>query len=394
MARPPLDIGTYGVINLTEKEPGKYVAKAQFRDADGITRAVTATGKSKDAATRALKAKLKDRAAPEGDLIKPSTRLDQLAEFFFDERARQEGVLPQTLDGYRTVWERDTKPALGQLRIQEATVGRIDKFLKSLDDAGFKSKSKKCKGVLSQMFDLAVRHQAIAANPTKSVAKLKKQKKVIDTIDLDTLNALRAAVRAWMTAPRPGPKDHDLADIVDTFLGTGTRIGEALALRWEDVDLAAASPTVTIAGTLVFVKGKGYFRQPWTKTDAGYRTIVIPRFLVDVLMRRMVDSPANNPEGAVFPTRKGTFKTPANVRRQWRAARADTGFEFVTPHTFRRTVATLIDDQVNTSAASQVLGHASEETTKESYVAKPKVAADVSAVMNEHLAPHSDGVPE
>lgn len=44
------------------------------------------------------------------------------------------------------------------------------------------------------------------------------------------------------------------------MLATGSRIGEILALRWEDLDLAGERPTLTICGTLVFVKGQGFFR--------------------------------------------------------------------------------------------------------------------------------------
>ncbi|GAB3982309.1 hypothetical protein GCM10027615_64790 [Plantactinospora veratri] len=64
----------------------------------------------------------------------------------------------------------------------------------------------------------------------------------------------------------------------------GADSGEILALRWEDLDLAAERPTLTICGTLVFVKGKGFFRQPWTKSDAGYRMVVLPRFAVGMLL--------------------------------------------------------------------------------------------------------------
>lgn len=53
------------------------------------------------------------------------------------------------------------------------------------------------------------------------------------------------------------------------MLATGVRIGEVLALRWADVDLATVHPTVTICGTIIFVKGKGFLRQEWTKSDAG-----------------------------------------------------------------------------------------------------------------------------
>jgi integrase len=55
------------------------------------------------------------------------------------------------------------------------------------------------------------------------------------------------------------------------------------------------------------------------------------------------------------------------VRRQWRQARADTGLAWVTPHTFRKTVATLIDKEADTKTAAAQLGHASDEVNDAYY---------------------------
>lgn len=91
----------------------------------------------------------------------------------------------------------------------------------------------------------------------------------------------------------PGPRrTPDLAHIVDILLATGGRIGEVLALRWHDIDLDTTLARLTFAGTIVYVKGRGYHRQPWTKSDAGYRTLTLPRFAVHVLQQRHADAPA------------------------------------------------------------------------------------------------------
>jgi integrase len=66
--------------------------------------------------------------------------------------------------------------------------------------------------------------------------------------------------------------------------------------------------------------------------------------------------------------------SPHNVRRQWRQARADTGLEWVTPHTFRKTVATLIDKEADAKSAAAQLGHASEDVTNAYYIVKPALA--------------------
>ncbi|MDR0417678.1 MAG: tyrosine-type recombinase/integrase [Propionibacteriaceae bacterium] len=72
----------------------------------------------------------------------------------------------------------------------------------------------------------------------------------------------------------------------------------------------------------------------------------------------------------VFPSTAGTFRSPNNFRRQLREALNGTGFEWVTPHSFRRTVATLLDQERSTDDAAAQLGHSDTAVTKAHYIAK------------------------
>lgn len=89
------------------------------------------------------------------------------------------------------------------------------------------------------------------------------------------------------------------------------------------------------------------------------------------------------PERRGVPTRKGTWQQVNNVERRWRQIRQDTGLDWVTPHTFRKTVATLISERVNAETASQQFGHSSPAITREFYISKPAIAADVAHVLEE-----------
>jgi hypothetical protein len=141
-------------------------------------------------------------------------------------------------------------------------------------------------------------------------------------------------------------------------------------------------PTVMISGTIVFLKGKGFYRQSRPKSHAGFRTLTLPRFAVNTLLNRKLVA-ATNPYDAVFVSRRGNWLSPNNVRRQWRQARTDTGLEWVTPHTFRKTVATLIDKEADRKSAAAQLGHANEQITAKHYIAKPAIAPDVSDILNQ-----------
>lgn len=78
---------------------------------------------------------------------------------------------------------------------------------------------------------------------------------------------------------------------------------------------------------------------------------------------------------AVFATHNATWHLVSNIERRWRQIRQDTGFGWVTPHTFRMTVAALISERVDSETASQQLGHSSAAITKEFYISKPAIAA-------------------
>ena len=88
-----------------------------------------------------------------------------------------------------------------------------------------------------------------------------------------------------------------------------------------------------------------------------------------------------NHYNAVFATRNGTWHQVGNIERRWRTIRADTGFDWVTPHTFRKTVATLIDRLVDSDTAARVLGHSSDAITKEFYIEKDRTTPDVTHIL-------------
>jgi integrase len=57
----------------------------------------------------------------------------------------------------------------------------------------------------------------------------------------------------------------------------------------------------------------------------------------------------------------------------------------VTPTRFRKTVATLISEATTSELASRQLGHWSSQVTRDHYIAKPPVSADLSELL-ERLA--------
>ena len=236
---------------------------------------------------------------------------------------------------------------------------------------------------MGAMLGMAVRHDALAVNPAQQSSRIHRERSETRSPTLEDLSTVRDALRAWTAEQRPGPKaSSDMADIIDLMLATGARIGEILALRWEDVALDAARPSLTINGKIKTEPGKGTYRKASPKSDSSVRTVVIPDFAIAALRRRLAAA-RENPNDAVFPTRNGTWQQVNNVERRWRQVRMDTGLDWVTPDWFRKTVATLISERVDADTASHQLGHSSPAITREFYISKPAIAADVANVLEE-----------
>ncbi|WP_374063872.1 tyrosine-type recombinase/integrase [Corynebacterium belfantii] len=88
------------------------------------------------------------------------------------------------------------------------------------------------------------------------------------SLTANELVRLRGNVRRWQERPIT---NQPLLDVVDVLMSTGARIGEVLALRWEDVDFA--KNTVHISATQVFIKGEGIVYQPISK---GSKDLLYP----------------------------------------------------------------------------------------------------------------------
>lgn len=387
--RPPTSLGTWGTIRTTQVREGAYRAHTRIRDKDGVTREVTATGTTAAAAERALREKLVDRATPTQQAITAETTISKLASLWLKYLRDEDRIEATTINEYERVLNKVVIPELGGLRLREVTTSRLDLFLVRLR-ASSASRQRKTKVVMGAMLGMAVRHDALTVNPVQQTSRIHRERSETRSLTLEDLNTVRAALRAWTAKQRPGPKaSSDMADIIDLMLATGARIGEVLALRWADVALEADRPNLTVNGTIKTEPGKGTYRKASPKSDSSVRTVVLPEFAIAVLRRRRAAA-QENPNDAVFFTRNGTWQQVNNVERRWRQIRKDTGLEWVTPHTFRKTVATLISERVDAETASQQLGHSSPAITREFYISKPAIAADVAHVLEE-LARPEDG---
>jgi integrase len=73
----------------------------------------------------------------------------------------------------------------------------------------------------------------------------------------------------------------------------------------------------------------------------------------------------------VFPSTAGTWRDPDNFRARWREVRDKLGVPDATSHSFRKTVATLIDDEgLSARIGADHLGHSRISMTQDTLLSQ------------------------
>lgn len=395
--RPGLDVGTYGEIR-TRDLGGRWEATTQYRDLDGKTRQYSRRGPTKTAATRTLKRFLAEKPTRTGTAAGQLTRdtpMTELGEMFLarvDRLVDAGDRSPRTAELYRGHWRRHIRPAVDGLTVGECDVARLDALLSGLRERHSAELVKSVRAVLSGMLGIAVRTKAIPANPVRDVDRIPGDKRG-PVRALEPSEAVDLWRRLTELAATPGPEvnnrryrptliDPDLPDLVLWMLGTSDRIGQALAVHWPWIDLETA--TAELGPNVIRVKGQGLRLNSGTsKTRA--RVLDLPEPVVAMLLARQ--GRTVNPLGPVFADSFGRLRDPHNTLGDLRRAFDLAGYDWVTSHVLRKTVATVLDDAgLSARHVADQLGHARPSMTQDRYMRRgarnPRAVAALEAMLS------------
>lgn len=215
--------------------------------------------------------------------------------------------------------------------------------------------------VLRSCLDDAVRDGLLARNPARAL-----KQPAISRTEARFLTS--AEVRALLEQLAGGRHQR----IVTLIAHLGLRKGEALALRWSDIDLNRAR--LRVSGTLTRLDGQLLTTEP--KTASSRRWLPLSLELLRLLhgqrqaqeedRRRAANTWVQT--GMVFTTARGEPMDPRNVLRAVTTAAKQIGLEGVTVHTLRHSAATLmLESGVHLKGVSTLLGHADIRITAETY---------------------------
>lgn len=390
MSRPRLTIGTYGEIWFLSTDSGKIEARAHYRDWDGKNRLVQARADTQASAERRLKQKLLDRSlfnvSPAHTLLTADSSFSELVDYWLNDLDLEGRISKTTRQLYERNMRKLVMPVFQGLTLREVGVARCDQFIKQLAKLSY-NRAKQARVVLKLAFGLAVRHEVLPRNPMDNISRLKRPAHTPNALTPAQVNGVRAAILHWESGQSSsGPKpDGQLGGIVEVMLGTSARIGEVLAIRRCDVDVTGGVPSIRICGTIVSLKGEPTARQDHPKTAKSCRTVAIPSFTTEAVRKRLARMKDTSPEALLFSSRGGAPLTTANVRRQLRHVLGLAGITGVSPHMFRRTVATAVNEEANIELAAELLGHTDTRITVQHYIRRNEMVNPETAKLLDRV---------
>jgi integrase len=241
-------------------------------------------------------------------------------------------------------------PVFGEKQLRLITKDSVQSFLNAKAQGGSSWKTvKHIRTVFGSILEAAVRDDLLASNPVRKT-RLPRRAPVEEKAPIST-EALRALLEAL---PEPS------RSIATLLAMTGLRVGELLALRWQDIDFDKG--VFSVRQTVY----EGHFDVP--KSKRSKRTLPLGpmcRQIFESLRKPNVD-----PSVLVFAARNGAPLSRRNLlNRQLRPTCNALGLKGANWHWLRHAHATLLD-AVGTplGTVQALLGHASPETTREIYI--------------------------
>lgn len=368
--RPTTPLGTWGEISSRQLETGKWQSSTRLRLWNGETVRVRARANSKSASVNGVKEKCTERlGTSDSEVLTTTSPVSDLMEHWIQTKNK---VRPQTRDRYRNSIDRHIVPALGEMRIREVKPSFLNNWLQALPSGV----APNVRTVLKGAFKMATRYGLIPSDPMQVVEPVTVEQKEVRALTREEIPKFRAKIA------RSG--NETLRDVVDVSLATGLRAGEVLGIKWSDVSLEGEPPILRVSGSMVYSKDTGLIRQEGGKSANASRPIQLSRTCVEILQRRKEQYGALE---MVFPSGAGTYLWENNFNRWLRKWRGDE-FDWVTIHSLRKTLGSLVYEELGPAKAAEVLGHSSSLLTERVYVQRNDSGVPIGDLVNAAL----DGV--
>lgn len=278
------------------------------------------------------------------------------------ENAVKPTIRPSTFSNYSSHVRVHLVPALGHVQLGELTPQDIHTFLNDELTSGLSPHTTSdIYHVLRRALGQAVRWGLLARNVAALVDPPRFEKTEMRYLTTSEALSLLEAV-----------KGERMEAFYSVAVALGLRRGEALGLRWEDVDFDAG--VLYVRRSLQRIGKSLQFTEP--KTATSRRQINLPKATVTALRAHRVRQLEGRvyvgskwqDNDLVFCTGIGTPYEPNNIRRHFLRMLEQAGLQPMRVHDLRHTAASLMLAQgIPPKVISEILGHSRISITLDTY---------------------------
>jgi integrase len=288
-----------------------------------------------------------------------------LADFLNEwlETDHKNHIAYSTYTRYRSLARNHINPLIGNRLLQDLTPRLITWLLNEMKINGQGARSQQqARALLSIALKAAEEQELIDSNPVRKVRNPQNREGQINPLTIEDVKRLLKTYESTYLSLR-----------LHIALLCGLRQGEALGLRWADIDNKRG--TIQIVNQMQKIEGKYQFTD--LKTHRSRRTIVLGletqkvidfHFKIVARYRENAGSSWNDLD-LVFPKEDGSPRSPKTDYDQWQSALKLCGIAPRRLHDARHTAATLMYSQsIGIETISRALGHSSSAITSRLYV--------------------------
>lgn len=286
-------------------------------------------------------------------------------------------------------------PTIGKIPLSKLRPIHVQEAINNLSAKGQVRTAEIYKLTIKQMLSQAVAEGIIVKNICDNLDKIKsetEEKRVLTDFELLCISKTQYTDKEKL--------------FLDILYYTGVRRGEALALSVYDIvgDKDGRAHFININKNLDIIENTPVIKEP--KTKAGYRTIPIPDFLYDELIKYV----SEHKTVYLFTMKNGQNVSRSSFRKMWDSimkktrqtarrlkaeiikegtlnAAVDTSISF-TPHIFRHTYATnLYYANIDIKTCQYLLGHSTIDITLKIYThLDNKNNSDIAHRLNNYFS--------
>ena len=375
----------HGEGSIYQRESdGKWCISVNLGWADGKRKRKVIYGKTRKAVAEQLKVVLRDQQQGLPVAIERQTVGQFLDRWLVD--VAKPSLRPKTYHSYAALVRLHLKPALGHIQLGKLEPGQVQAMMNAKLASGLSPRTVQyLRAVLRRAIGQALKWGQVSRN----VVILTDSPRMV-RLEMQTLTPTQA--HAFLDSV----KGERLEGLYAVALAMGLRQGEALGLRWQDVDLDGGTLHVRVA--LQRVRGDQP-RLVEPKTRQSRRSLPMPPAVTAQLRahrtrqteERLVAGPAwqGGPWGLVFCTATGGPLDARHVVYYFKRQLGRAGLPDIRFHDLRHSCASLLLAQnVHPRVVMEILGHSTITMTMNTYAhVLPEAQRQAAALMDGLFGP-------